>query len=366
MLIKTLKLIGATILLLLSWYYLIQIFAMFGETIKTIGGLLSFCLIVYLWIYGYRSIVKEAPKHAPPKLTERLKWTPKATKLSINDVYVETLSKSATKFVVLGVIIGIFILISTLLFINSNNAVPETTKKDEGESLTPQEIVHVVTNDLNQDLIDSEKGKESNDGHLWWLTADGYNVQIPQSPNVIFKAKVSSDFISADNLNYIVNQPYNKTLTDSVIKLLKDYGFEKNDMNSSKNAYDNAFYDYILAYEKNDTICTWSLSPDVWGEGSSSVITSALTCSNALKNNYNEQKQILNDLQLKDAGAVIYIDRELNNFYYLGVQSRRTGYYIIAQKTDGKFRKIYEGQDSIPCSKVTQYNIPEYIYRECY
>lgn len=273
-----------------------------------------------------------------------------------------TINPTTKNFIILGAIIGVSILVSALIL--ANFQATAENKKSNDRKLSAQEVIHNIATDINQNLTASEKGKES-DGYLWWVTDDGYNIAVTKSPSVMFKVKASSDFVTS-SMNYIVNQPYNKTLTNSVLKSLKDYGFEKNGDNSSKDEYDDTFFDYILAYQKDDIVCTWSLSPDVYVEDGANVLWSELICSDQLKKNYKEQKPLHDDLGLKDANVTISIDKELDDFFYFNVHPRRTGYYIIARKINGKFIKIHEGQDNMQCSKVREFNIPPYIYGECY
>ena len=58
MFIKILKVVGATFLLLIIWYYIVQICSSFGENAKAVGGFLGFILVVYLWIKEYKNIFK--------------------------------------------------------------------------------------------------------------------------------------------------------------------------------------------------------------------------------------------------------------------------------------------------------------------
>jgi len=256
-----------------------------------------------------------------------------------------------------GLIIGFFVLILIIIFYYFQIV-------NKSGKTNAQKIIHDITNDINKDLMDSEKGQES-DGYLWWITDDGYNIQLTEAPKTTFKIKISSDFVSENNLNYVANQPYNKSLTKSVEQFLQKNGFKKNNKNSSKNEYDDSFYDYVIAYEKKEIVCTWNLNPDVYFKEGDNIIESELICSDKLQDNYNEQKNILDDLNLKDKEVIISINRKLDNFYYLNVHYRRSGYYIIAKEINGKFSEIHTGQEYIPCQKVSTYNIPKYIYKEC-
>ncbi len=73
MFIKILKMVGATIILMMVWYYLVRIFEMFGESAYAVGGLLSFGLIIYLWIKGYKSIFNKTVKRIETAPTEQKK-----------------------------------------------------------------------------------------------------------------------------------------------------------------------------------------------------------------------------------------------------------------------------------------------------
>jgi hypothetical protein len=62
MFINVLKMTGATLLLIMVFYYLTGALSMFGEEIKALGGVVSLGLIIYLWIKAYQRIFKKEVK----------------------------------------------------------------------------------------------------------------------------------------------------------------------------------------------------------------------------------------------------------------------------------------------------------------
>ena len=239
---------------------------------------------------------------------------------------------------------------------------------NEDKQENPKDIIHNIATEVNKDLTELEKGVESADGYLWWITEDNYNIQILNSPQLAFKHAVSDEFVSKYNFKSIVNYLNSKTTREIIEQTLLDDGFIKNEKNSSIDENDERLYDYISAYQKNDIICTFIVRSEIHSDekNHSKYIWSQLIFSNELEEYYNKQKQILDDLNLKNKPVVISIKRQMDNFYYINVNYRRTGHYIIAQKINGKFEEIVGGQDYIPCTTAEEFNIPEYIYEKCF
>ena len=74
-------------------------------------------------------------------------------------------------------------------------------------------------------------------------------------------------------------------------------------------------------------------------------------------------------MALKDLGinnAIIRVGKRVDDFVYLNVNYRRTGYYVIAKLINGKWTELFSGQDSPSCEVVSKHKIPKDIYFNCY
>lgn len=191
---------------------------------------------------------------------------------------------------------------------------------------------------------------------LWWISPEGLNI-INNSVAVELQLECGPQ-----------SEPLNEALTLLIPKIdtiFKKNGYELNILNSSKSLTDHSFYDYIKAYEKGNIKCTFVGSPDCAKYENEEIHHQSVLvmCTDKYDDNYKQQSPYLKDLGIKD--AVINISKNVNNFIYYYINWRRTGAYGIAKNENGKWIKLYEGQDSPSCDVVNKYKIPKEIIKVC-
>jgi uncharacterized protein YxeA len=98
-----------------------------------------------------------------------------------------------------------------------------------------------------------------------------------------------------------------------------------------------------------------------------SIIVLLLLCAGAFYySKIQLDRQLREDLEIPDTVKEVSIWKNVENYYQIKAQYYPTGYEIIAKKVDGKFIKLYEGQDYISCQLAEDHKIPESIYDKCY
>ncbi len=197
---------------------------------------------------------------------------------------------------------------------------------------------------------------------IWWINENGLNIINDNSKGMelnIYNCELPTNL----NLSF---KELTKLISTEINKIMKQNGFKLNQTNSSKSINDKQFYDYIQAYEKGSVKAVLKANPDC--ETSSEKIplhyNVSFVFTNDFDKNYKEQSPYLKDLGIKN--AFIRIQKRSKNFIKLYVQYRRTGSFIIAKEINGKWIKVYSGQEDPSCKVVKQYSIPKDIVTDCY
>lgn len=261
----------------------------------------------------------------------------------------------------------LFVAIAGLTFIYFSQN--HTSKISPNPTPTPFIINQGIISQAGQKLLKASKnypGSEinySNNLSLWWISPDQLNIINDNSSGVQLNLKC------AEPNSGITELPLTRTLNTLLPDLNKtfiDNGYTKNVLNSSKSLTDDRFYDYIQAYQKDNTRCTIVGNADCSGTKSDSIMYQTITimCTDQYDQNYQQQAQLLKDLNIKD--TIIHVKTQVNDFVNLNVNYRRAGHFIIAQKQAGKWQQIFSGQDQINCELVKKYQIPQEIYEDCY
>lgn len=199
---------------------------------------------------------------------------------------------------------------------------------------------------------------ETNKLGIWWLSPDDFNIINDNSSGIelnIFDCE--ADFKEITQL-----------IDSKMDVIMKQNGFKASQKNSSLSIEDDQFYDYIQAYENGATKCVFVANPDCVTSSDELKMhySFSLGCTDAFDTNYQQQTPFLKDLGIKD--AIIRVQKRTGDFVNLSVNSRRTGYYIIAKLINGKWHKwqeIFSGQDVPSCAVVEKYKIPKEIISDC-
>lgn len=214
-----------------------------------------------------------------------------------------------------------------------------------------------------------DKLAETATGTIWWITDDNYNILIKNADSVSYSAPVNPNTeVPQDVIAYILQQPGMKEFYTLSLAELEADGFIKNEKNSSKSFTDTQFYDYVQAYEKGNTKCTVTVSPDATGTEQNPetlFYTTTLACSNDFQKYYDEQAPFLKALAVHDA-VVWDIEKQEGPFYWLNINYRRTGHYTIVKKEGNTYTEVYSGQDQAPCDVMDEFEVPQSFYGSCF
>jgi hypothetical protein len=153
------------------------------------------------------------------------------------------------------------------------------------------------------------------------------------------------------------------TLSAEIDKIMKENGFEENEINSVRAG---CVTKMLNAYEKGNTRCLFKEIDD-WGALESDEYFLTLSCAEIDFDNYEfeDEKEILTDLDKYDE---LITEKTIENNYaeiILNDGNSCGGYYVLAVKIEGKWVKIYEGQDSPTCKLIAQYDFPVSIVNQC-
>lgn len=237
---------------------------------------------------------------------------------------------------------------------NTQNLV-ENDFSDAGKTISS------ITNSFNKTSMN--KFAETK-GNVWWTTEDNWNIRDMDTPSTVLK--IVPENIDNSGIKNIKAKQINK----DVEKIFLENGFTKDKVNSSKSEEDSNFYDYVLAFTKDNLKCTITTSPDVGWTGNEDYkkipghFDVSVSCSDKIEEKYKEQLPYLQGLN-EHNNAISTISRS-GDFANLNINARRTGYYVIGKFINNKFTKIGAGQDYQQCSLIDKYNVPKEIYTNCY
>lgn len=242
--------------------------------------------------------------------------------------------------------------------------------------INAENVVVYVKQNLDKGTFPSLKSNfkflDSSNFSFWWTAKDNTNVYL--EPILLIGASIP---VSSFDLTPTVIEELNFNLSPIVSNIdasLTDLGFTKSLENSSKDLADQSMYDYILAYENNDTKCSFILNRDFYisEEDSSQNNASILfTCSDQFQSNYEYQKQYVDALtqnELINGNEIVVYDvtNHESGFFTVAFAQRRTGAYAILRTTDDGLEVLYTGQESPYCSLVEEYQIPFSAVNNCY
>lgn len=221
-------------------------------------------------------------------------------------------------------------------------------------SLKPEAVVTALRETI--DLI-SENSNPTKQGLLWktknsWTVLDNSAIGFTIPINIAYPCERS----------ICVRLPMIRELNESFSLMFRQNGFVENKLNSSASEDDEQFYDYILAFQKDNTVCTLTTNPDVMGEPAHVAINYVVACSDEINRHYAEQLPFL--MSLNDPNASVQVQKISSDFALVEFGYRREGMYGILKKINGTWHILHKSQESPPCELITQYGIPEKIYKD--
>lgn len=196
---------------------------------------------------------------------------------------------------------------------------------------------------------------------LWWINTSGYSIINDDAAATELRLLGCQDqSVDEGDRARVIAQ-----LSKALNPIMKRQGFTPNPRNSSRSLADDRFYDYVLAWERDDVKAALVASPDCWSRADGPMYYSVdfMVAENFIANE-RAQLPLLRDLELRD--VVVHVGKRDGAFALFNVNYRRTGHYIIAQYIDKHWKKIFAGQDVPPCSVMQQWNVPHTIASDCY
>lgn len=177
---------------------------------------------------------------------------------------------------------------------------------------------------------------------------------------------VSNDYVSKygnySNLESITINSF-KNLQSDIDDFFKLNNFEKDKTNTINHITNNldTIDTIVVGYTKDETKCliTLSAKTDPFANFFCGIIDEKRASW------VKELSPIFNPN--KDLGIIVTVNKMVGNYAQGGNGGRwgGGGAAWIALKTDGVWKKIWGGQDTISCSVVSQYQIPKEIYGDC-
>lgn len=260
---------------------------------------------------------------------------------------------------------------------SATNVNSNTTVTTPARSVSASEILYAIAAEVNKDLTKDDQGQISSEGSFLWEDKDGYLFEIKNATSARYRILVPND--RSWGSEEIAKQALNKTIVTIFDKHMATLGFTMDTINTSKNLADNSLGGYQKAYVKGDVVCIFAGDSESTQEENGMVnvvstsnyksyVGSSISCKDSLKTDFDAVKPVLSGLGIK--GSWINLENtdisrlSDGDFLTFGVgQYPRSigGYKIIAKKEGGKYRKIYEGQSSIPCDVATKEKVPVYI-----
>lgn len=273
-------------------------------------------------------------------------------------------------FILLPVIIIILIVGVLGYFIYQNTQL----QKINGSpiSLFLKTKVNTPNPEINKILTEVEKIFQKNakkynakisfsDDEIWWTTEDNLNINIKNTPAVMFSVPCYENFQDEDVYKM------KEDLFQIIGKLFIQNGYSLSKANTSNVDTQGQFYYFQDSYEKDDIKCSILTDPQC-----SSLIriarnlsvTNYVTCSDQLDKNIAVQKPLIELFNLKESTAEIR--DSYGDFRKYEILYRQGSTPMVAKMVDNTWKEIYSTMDQPDCSIVNKYKVPKEIEKDCY
>jgi len=215
----------------------------------------------------------------------------------------------------------------------------------------PETVINSLLQALNVSSLDikfSDPAKSSQ----WWISDDGWNINDPNAISIASPSVPGGGHrLSVDPLS-----PKTRELKYFISRIFLANDFAFNATNTSMPETENDFYDYIVAFQRDETRCTLKT------DGDSGQYT--IACSNRFQEAYEEQIPYLRALDNRN--VIVSVRERIGDFVWLSVHLRRTGYVALIKDSGGKMEVIFTGQEEPSCDLMLENQVPKEVYGACY
>ncbi len=187
----------------------------------------------------------------------------------------------------------------------------------------------------------------------WWISDDGWSIIDPNTVSIT--SSVSTSNVEHQSPVNPLN-PLAKELNNLISKIFLDNDFALNTLNTSKSETDNEFYDYVVAFQKDETRCILKTNGD-YGEYT-------ISCSNSFQEAYEKQIPYLK--ALNNRNSIVSVRERIGDFVWLNVHLRRTGYLALMKDNGEEIKLIFTGQEAPFCDLMIENQVPKEVYGACY
>lgn len=241
------------------------------------------------------------------------------------------------------------------------------SKNFTGKLLTETQIGAGITKILNKQVKENGGAIVVNDqGKSWWMSESGYKITL--EPVKTYEWQIDDcEQILTEQMTVTVESKAAEFASELETFLLK-YQFARVNFATAYNREDNLYKQLVQAYEdpqgtlillSNDYRCLVGTD----GKKINSYQVSVFN-KNLLNAKLVSLEPILNDLKIVSSTGVSLVAQN-DNFAHLILDNGFIQVQLIAKKMDQVWQGIYSGSETIDCSLVQIYQIPEEIYRQC-
>lgn len=241
------------------------------------------------------------------------------------------------------------------------------SKNFAGKVLTETQVGAGITKILKKQAKENGGLTAFNDqGKSWWMSENGYKITL--EPVKTYEWQIDNcEQIPAEQVTAIVESKATEFAPELETFLLK-HQFARVNFATVYNREDNLYKQFVQAYEdkqgtlillSNDYRCLVGTDGKKINSYQVSVFNKSL-----LNDKLASLEPILNDLKIVSSTGVSLVAQN-DDFAHLILDNGFIEVQLIAKKMDQVWQGIYSGSETIDCSLVQIYQIPEEIYQQC-
>ena len=199
---------------------------------------------------------------------------------------------------------------------------------------------------------------------MWWDNNEGYSIMASTSESIFLAKDLSSPVLEPNLIPDIIF----KRELDITTKVFANRDFVLNTNNSSTSTNDRRLFDYVQAYEKDNYLCTVTVSAEASsypGSGKNGKAEMGyqliISCTDKLAEAEAEQIPFLDALNLKNKEVVAKLINSEGDYFRVETHLRRSGSAAILKKENDKYRVLLISQEAPRCSLINKEKIPSSV-----